>query len=409
MQNTPHIETSEEEESDQPGPIEPLASLTIDNTLNRSAPSAPVITKPDPRAFRRSHSYNHIYNDDELLAKSHYARSEPSRSRGGSATSDTRRFTSDIHALTHEAQELTALAEMKLQQRPNILGWMKKIVFKKSPKEGIFTAFLPKVQSMLAEVQQWDSDVNERKAHAIVQSEVLLERLRALVTSEQQKVDFFDDILNDYRRLLHSLNSVAGDIRNLVSLNEELVQLAKPNRPLSVALLSREQSAIDLSLLSSISDENHSHDTSPGASNGISHSGTMLPIESAPSTWTGYQHVDHLKVSPAGFKQALRNYVPKAIYSPPIAINTKKERPALSKAIPAMGRSTSAIMRELNNAEAAKDEERRVMPLMAEDADHWMLFQQLDTFKRLKQSILTKIEDMDSCRKIAALRTKQGE
>lgn len=366
------VELDEEEPESQNGSM-------ISINLAKSGPHQEA-QRPIPRRVHKTHDVVHF--DENASDRSHV----------GSYTSESSRNNHwDVTSLALEAKALTEIAEQKVKQRKGLFAWFKKWMkkFKRRDEHGIFTSFIPKVQNTVEEIQQWLQTISERKYISLQESEIIIKDLYELVGQRQSRIDFFDDLLNEYRVLLHLLSMKASEIRCIVSFNEEIVALLKSKKPkVTLNISDSEDTNIQLSKQTEISPH---------------------ILETAPSTWTGYKAMDNgTQVSPAAFRQALRNYVPAAIYSPilprrraspplekspngtypanPVPKKPASDRPGFSKSasLPNLGgKSASEVMREVSDMESAKDAERRADESMAEDTDHVELFSALDEYKKV--------------------------
>lgn len=358
------------------GNLSPHSSFIPDISKPTSLRSSSIIT-PSSEAFS---STTLLVSDSDGVDNNTASSSPPStqtsisssyegyRSRNSSGAGDASHAL-DVSLLAAEAKELVSKAEIKVRQRKNLFVWFKKWIKRQissSEKDSVFTAFIPKVKDTLEDVNTWLRSISERKVLSVKESNVVIRDLREVIAEHQTKVDFLDDLLNDYRIQLQLLSVVASEVRVLVAFNEELI-----GQRLSAASV----------VAASVSEPNVIEDVQP-------------------SRWTGYKPIDSVKVSSPAFKQALRNYVPKSI-APPWHVNrvnsavsarpdtanvARKDRPPLScktGSCSSLGKSASGIIREKSKLESEADEEHRCAAFMAEDADHFMLFARLDAVKEV--------------------------
>ena len=364
-----------DEEEPKPHDERTVIAPHLSGSLSREQAQRPI-----PRRVHKSHD---VHFDENASERSHV---------GSYSSESSRNNHWDVTSLALEAKALTEIAEQKVKQRKGLFTWFKKWLkkFKRRDEHGLFTSFIPKVQNTVEEIHQWLQAISERKYISFQESEGIIKDLHELVSQRQLRIDFFDDLLNEYRGLLHLLSMKASEIRCLVSFNEEIVQLMKSKRP-KVTLNKCDSDDLNIQLSKQIEISHHL-------------------LESAPSTWTGYKALDSVtKVSPAAFRQALRNYVPAAIYTPvlqrrrnspplekahsgtyptnPAPKKNTSDRPGFNKSasLPNLGsKSASEVMREVSDMESAKDDERRADESMAEDTDHVELFSALDEYKKVE-------------------------
>ena len=314
----------------------------------------------------------------------------------------------DVSSIFAEAKALNDRAASKVRERKGVVVWLKKLAkkFSTTEKEGLFSAFIPKVQTIQSEIEGWIAAIDQRRVMARKDGESVIHDLEVLIAKRESTIHFFDEALNEYRKVLFLLTSKTMELRVVISFNEEVLNVARNPRRRRKSSTAEQYHYSHTPLSNSntnppIPSDCYLNKAKPPSSSSSSFASSCASVvEAAPSSWLGFQTLDNQKVSSSGFKQAMRNYVPHSIYSAsprlgrsssssqsePNSSPLKKEgapRPTGSTRGPSCSFSRSACeaMKEASKLEAERDEERRSLPGMSEDREHQSLFEQLFQFK----------------------------
>lgn len=186
----------------------------------------------------------------------------PNSTRGGNPVWD-------VSHLAAEAKDLMHKAQNKVKKRKNLFVWCKKWIQQQiscTEKGSILTTFIPKVKDTLQDVNIWLQSIMERKVISNQQSTHIIHALNVLIVQYTNKINFYDEMLNDYCIQLQILSNIATNIRNVILFNEDIMLAKTVNKPLTHIC---EQSSVQFS----------------------------PELEDVgPSKWTGYRPIDSVKV-----------------------------------------------------------------------------------------------------------------